>query len=211
MRNIKVVAFDFDDTLVDEKRFLKKKWLIVTQYFSYLHKDLRKVFFKFYDNDDNKKKILDKVLLILKINSSYKNKIISKFKKLKGDDYQIKGSVKLINYLKRKNIKVGIMTNGKKYYQLPRIKKLTFYKRLDFIYFGDRHKKPSKEFFLQSKDFKKMNKSSDFLYVGDNYKLDILPALKLKMKAVLVGKRKNKFKNSFQSLSQLNEYLKKYE
>ena len=76
INNIKIVAFDFDNTLVDERKLLIKKWEITLNNFLFLNKNLKKTFFKFYQPGNNKK-ILDKTLSKLKIDEKIKYKILN--------------------------------------------------------------------------------------------------------------------------------------
>ena len=71
-------------------------------------------------------------------------------------------------------------------------------------------KKPNKKFFLQSKEFKFIKNPSSFLYIGNEYKNDIIPAKKLKMLVCLVNNSKVKKKPySFKSIYTLYTYLRK--
>ncbi len=206
--NIKIVAFDFDNTLVDERKLLIQKWKIILNDFLFINKNLKKTFFEFYQPDNNKK-ILDKTLSKLKIDNKIKYQILNKFRKLKIKEFQIPKTHKLVKLLISNKIKVGIMTNGIKDYQITRIKQLSFYKYLNFFYFGDKFKKPNKKFFLQSKEFKSLKDPSNFLYIGNDYKNDIVPAKKLKMVVCLVNSPIMKKSCNFKSIDKLYNYLKK--
>ena len=208
INNIKIVAFDFDNTLVDERKLLIKKWEITLNNFLFLNKNLKKTFFKFYQPGNNKK-ILDKTLSKFKIYKKKKYKILNKFRKLKIKEFQIPKTHKLVKLLIINKIKVGIMTNGIKDYQIPRIKQLSFYKHLNFFYFGDKFKKPNKKFFLQSKEFKSLKDPSNFLYIGNDYKNDIVPAKELKMVVCLVNNSMIKKSYNFKSINNLYNHLKK--
>lgn len=209
LNKIKVVAFDFDDTLVDEKKLLKLKWQIVINFFSYLHSDLHDTFFKYYNYNDNKKKILDKVLAKLNLNLNKKKKIIKKFRDVRVKEFQEPWSSHLITFLKKNKIKVGIMTNGYKKYQKKRIKQLSYYNKLDFIYYGDSYKKPSKNFFYQSKELKNLNDPSNFLYIGNDFKLDILSTARFKMNNILLSKENVKYKNKYNTVKELYSFFRK--
>ena len=151
INNIKIVAFDFDNTLVDERKLLIKKWEITLNNFLFLNKNLKKTFFKFYQPGNNKK-ILDKTLSKLKIDEKIKYKILNKFRKLKIKEFQIPKTHKLVKLLIINKIKVGIMTNGIKDYQIPRIKQLSFYKHLNFFFSGINLKNQIKKIFCNQKN-----------------------------------------------------------
>lgn len=205
---IQIIAFDFDDTLVDEKKFLYKKWNITLKKFNYLNKKLNFFFFLYYNFNNNK--ILDIVLKKLDIKLEYKIKILKTFRQTRIKEFQFKKTYKLIRLLKKKNIKVGIMTNGKKKYQEKRIKSLSFYNFLDFIYYGDKIQKPNKKFFFLNLELRKMKNKSNFLYVGNDFKNDIEPSKKINLNSVLINNVNYKGVCTFNSIESFYDFLKKY-
>ena len=80
---------------------------------------------------------------------------------------------------------------------------------MNFFYFGDKFKKPNKKFFLQSKEFKSLKDPSNFLYIGNDYKNDIVPAKELKMVVCLVNNSMIKKSYNFKSINNLYNHLKK--
>ena len=100
------------------------------------------------------------------------------------------------------------MTDGKKKYQLPRLKQLPFFNKLDFTYYGDKFQKPDKKFFFQCKELMNLKNLNEFLYIGDRYEKDIKNCINLNMNAFLITKNKNYKNFRFSSIENLLLFLK---
>jgi len=207
IKKYKIIALDFDGVIANEEATIKKKWVIVLNSFKYLHPNLNKVFFYFYEKYP-RQKVLNRVFEKLKIKKSYKKKILQKFHKQKIKEVFFK-KIKKLFFLLKKNSLVGVMTNGKKKYQLPRLKQLSFFKKIDFIYYGDKFQKPKKFFFFQCNELKRLTNLNEFLYIGNEYEKDIKPCIKLNMNAFLISQHK-KYKNlTFRDIEGLISFLDK--
>jgi len=207
IKKYKIIALDFDGVIANEYATKKKKWELTLKYFKKIHPKLSEVFFYFYEKYPEQK-ILDKVFLKLNIKKLYKKKLLSKFHKQNVKEIFFK-KIKNLFILLKKNSLVGIMTDGKKKYQLPRLKQLPFFNKLDFIYYGDKFQKPDKKFFFQCNELINLKNLNEFLYIGDRYEKDIKNCINLNMNAFLITKNKNYKNFSFSSIENLLLFLKK--
>src|SRR3989344_4686207 len=130
-KNIKVIGFDFDDTLVNEQYYITTKWKAVLKRYSSLSLDLEKTFFKIYQEKGSSYKFhLDDTLHTLRIDIKYRDRILSEFKENKGEERLLAGVIEFLKMVKYNGLRVGIITDGKESRQKERIKKA---KELGFI------------------------------------------------------------------------------
>lgn len=195
-KNIKVVGFDFDDTLVDEQYSIKKRWQRVLKSYSFLSPNLEKMFFKIYKKKRPLYKFhIDDTLHKLKIDRKITKEIVSKFLETRDDELLFEGSLNILKLLKSKDIISGIITDGKKLYQKERIKKAGIYQFMNFIYYGDgnKEKKPNKEVLKMLKKYFKsfaIKFPEQFLYIGNDFINDIKSMSSIGVKTCWVTKEK---------------------
>lgn len=193
-KEIKVVVFDFDDTLVDEQYFIKTRWEKVLGNYAFLSKKLKETFFDIYRQKGPQYPFhLDDALEKLHIDSKYKREILASLKKETGDELLLGGAMEIITALKEKGLSVGIITDGQRARQEKRIKKAGIYDQMDFIYYGvgAKEKKPDKK--VMKEIFEKYHITSprEFLYIGNDFLLDIEGFLAIGAKGCLVGKEED--------------------
>ncbi len=175
-KNIKVVGFDFDDTLVDEQYSIKNRWKKTLKEYYFLSSKIEETFFKIYKQKGPLYRFhLNDTLRKLKIDSKNVKKILSKFLTTRDKELLQDGSFELLDLLKSKNIAVGIITDGKQSYQKERIKKAGIYKFMDFIYYGNgkKEKKPNKKVLKELFKSLKIRSPERFLYIGNDFINDI--------------------------------------
>jgi len=214
---VKVVGFDFDDTLVNEQYSMKKRWERVLKEYSSVFPKIEDTFFKIYRQKGPSYGFhLDDTLGALKINITHKDKILSRLMETHGDELVFDGADYLLELLKNKGLKIGIITNGTQSRQEVRIKKTGIYKFMDFILYGRgvKERKLNAENLEDiKKHFKRFNVDSfgEFLYVGNDFALDIEGMLSMGAKACWVTNKKSNFNNDklivVKNLKELSKYL----
>jgi len=189
--NIKVVGFDFDNTLVDENYSIKRRWQKVLREYSYLSSDLEGTFFKIYECRGYTYKFhLNDTMSELKLDERFIKEIVAKFLTTRDDELLLEGSLELLKFLTGKNIKVGIITDGKQSLQEERIKKAGIYKFMDFIYYGDQKQKPHTRAFKQCFKLFPLKSPEQFLYVGNDFIRDVQSVSSLGTKACWITNEK---------------------
>lgn len=217
LSGVQFVGFDFDNTLVDEKYSIKKKWERVLQNYLYLAEDLSKIFFEIYEKKElNYKFHLDDTFEALGISKKLIPTIVSEFLATESQEEKLlEGALELITLLKKKRIKVGILTKGTESYQKNRIRQSGLETYVDFVQYGDTYQKPDPMSFKIFMDELGVENPSKLLYIGDDMDYDIIPASSLDIKTCIVGMKKLKtdLKNTIQvtSLKELLNYFKHHE
>ena len=212
-KKINYVGFDFDNTLVDENYSIRSRWEIVLENYSDLSPKLRETFFKILQKKGLKYKFhLNEALKELNLDQGLIKKMVAEFLKTRGKELLLPGSVELLEFLKNKKIKIGIITNGKKTYQEARIRKAGIENLLDFAYYGNNYQKPDPKFFQECLKLFKVRRFQEFLYVGDDYLEDIESPRSLGIRTCWIssqGFSKEDETLKFSSLLELLELFKK--
>lgn len=191
-KGLNTIAMDFDDTLVDEEFSILKRWDRVLSKYSFLSRDLKKIFRDIYkEKGKTYKHHIDDLSLKLCFNKKISSKMIDDFHNTPSDEEKVfDGGVELVLFLKSIQFKLGIITNGLKSYQESRIRLSGMYDFFDFVYYGDLNKKPDPNAFTRCiKDLKiDVNK---FMYIGNDFTED-LGALDLGIKVCLINPHNTK-------------------
>lgn len=198
---IDTIIFDLDETLMDESSYVLSGMKVVSNYLSGKYKiNEREVFDKlrsfFYENGRNG--IFDYILenygiekkpeipLMIEVYRSHKPSLLF-----------YDGVSELLDYLRNRKIKIGILTDGLPLMQKNKVMALGLDQYVDEVVFSWEIdcKKPSEDGVLYI--LKKLGSSiENSLMVGDNPVNDIEPAMNLGMKAIRVVKgRFSKVKN----------------
>jgi putative hydrolase of the HAD superfamily len=212
---IKLIIFDFDNTLVNTRdatiKALKyvykkikpkvsfKKFFEICDNFERNYNFKRREWFYYFTKNWKKAKELEKIYW----------EIVMKNTKV------FKGVREILKKLKRKyKIVLLTLTDGKKGVKMRRIKRLKLDKYFDKIYIGIENVKEYKPkisaFKRVLKDFKV--KPKEVIMVGDNYERDILPAKKLKIFTISFRKRNNADKviKNFNNLIKIINYVNSF-
>lgn len=218
LKNIKVVGFDFDDTLVDEQYSIKKRWQKVLGEFPHLSSRLGKVFFKIYKKRGPLYKFhVNDTLRELGIGQNITEEIMEKFLSSTGDELLMKGASELLKFLKEKRVIIGIITDGKQSYQEGRLKRAGIYDCMDFIYYGlgKREQKPAKGVLEDIISRFSIKSLDEFLFVGNDYINDVEGMLSSGAKTCLVPRDKWVSRKVgllvVENLKELLNIFKKYE
>lgn len=176
---VKAVIFDLDDTLISEYDYIMSGFNYVAEMLakkyhssaSYIYEILIRLF------KDNSKNVFNR--LLDKLNIAYSNKdILSLVKEYRGHIPNISfydDVMPLIDYLKVKNIKIGIITDGYIESQKRKLEKVNAYNLFDYIIITD---ELGKEFWKpHPKPFEMMKgffgvEFDEMMYIGDNPEKD---------------------------------------
>lgn len=196
---IKSIVFDLDETILDRTKSIER-------FISYQHNKLvelgNSIDFMDYKNrfmylDNNGYTWKDKVYGCLI--EEFEIKGITMEKLL--EDYvqnfnkfvcAIPNLYKVLDFLKNKDIKMGIITNGKTNFQMRNIEALHIKDYFDVILISEKEgmKKPQPEIFIKALDILKIE-SSYSLFIGDHFENDIKGATNIGMKALLFDRKNN--------------------
>tara|TARA_B110000027_G_C16121157_1_gene303062 strand:- start:3904 stop:4560 length:657 start_codon:yes stop_codon:yes gene_type:complete len=206
---MKVIIFDLDDTLIDEKKYVQSGFDFVSREIHHefkkkkIEEKLIKIFLKFgrgkvfdifFDNLTNKKNINKYIKLY---RSHYPN-------------IKLKEEAKnLLKKLKKKNFSIYLLTDGNKLAQRQKINKLNLKKYFKGIFVthehGIKNMKPSLYCFRKIKKIENV-KWSQIIYIGDNPKKDFvnLNSIGATTIRVLTGPFKNlKVKNKLDAVHKI--------
>ena len=190
------IIFDFDDTLYNYSLFNKSALNKLFEIISLEHNldiNFIKVIYqqinldiKNSNNPNNKfnksiyiKNILEKLNLSLTLFNKYLNIYQDSFNEV----FELyDNALELFEYLKYKNIKIGICTNNIFIQQYDKLNKSGLLEYIDVIQSSDEcgEEKPNINIFLNIQ-YKLGIPFENLAFVGDNFKHDIVPSLNLKM------------------------------
>lgn len=215
----KAILFDLDDTLSDSKKYIRLA-----------HSENANKYIVGIKNDKQKQEIIDDLVWlstkkeIKKLKDRIKyiedkynvkitkpifyryfwNRYIKKYYCLYGD------AIYTLNELKKRGYLIGLISNSGYEVQYKKLEITGIKKYFDVISISDELKlyKPDKEIFLYT--LRKLNiKSSEAIYVGDNYDVDIKGAINANIKPIWFLGNKNNNEN-IKCIENLNELLKIY-
>lgn len=188
LSNIKIVAFDFDQTLVDEAFPVRQRWQETLGKFLHLHEKLEEKFMAIFDAKGHKYTTnLDDTLQELNVSDEHITPIMESFRSTHSDKELVyKNVFDVITLLKKEGFRVGIITDGRKGYQEDRLKHSGLYNLFDFFYYGDDHQKPDLEFFRKCINGENIL-PNELLYIGDDMVKDVKGVLSAGGKACFMG------------------------
>lgn len=187
-----VIVFDLDDTLYDELSYLISAYKEIARNINELNeKKIFSIMFSMYRNNENVFDYLTDNYRVEKqeLINAYRNH----FPKIKLK----KGAREILETIKKKNGKIGLITDGRSITQRNKIKALKICKYFDFISISEeiKEEKPSsKAFELVQKEIK----GKDYYYIGDNLKKDFIAPNFLKWNTIgVIDSGKNIHSNAY--------------
>lgn len=203
---MKGVIFDLDDTLYSEKEYVKSGYKAVSDYLGGGYEGRLWSFF------EAGKPVIDELLGEIG-RENEKEKVLQIYRSHKPDIHLYDGAAEIIEILKTKGIKVGIITDGRLEGQRNKIEALGI--DVDDIIITDelggvQFRKPCDIAFRIMTTKWKLN-PADVVYVGDNPAKDFQAPQQLGMKTVWFknadGLYSGEFENNKKKITLLNELL----
>lgn len=183
---IKAAIFDLDDTLYSEKEYVKSGFNAVANEFPQITNMSEKLWKVF----ENKGKAIDEILKSENIYSEEnKNKCLDIYRNHKPDIQLYDGVREMLERIKIRGIKLGIITDGRPEGQNAKIEALKIRDLFDQIIITDglgsvEFRKPNKAAFIKMYELMKVP-YNQMLYVGDNIQKDFIAPNTLGMKSIL--------------------------
>jgi len=211
---IKVIIFDLDDTLYEERTFVESGFKEVAGYIEGKFKIKKKEFFKILLNIFLKKRRRYIFGIALKKYNLYSKKLVDRMVNIyRYRKPRIKphlGVINLLNSLKKK-YHLALITDGLGYVQRNKVKALNIERFFDLIIYTDDYGKKKSKPDLYS--FRKVLKHSNIspeeaIYIGDDPHKDFIGVKKLGIKTirVLQGRYKDiKAKKDFEADYNVNK------
>lgn len=191
--SIKGVIFDLDDTLYSEKEYIESGFRAVSAYLGGGYE--RKLWQLFVEG----KQPIDCLLREIR-RENEKDILLSVYREHTPEIHLYEGVEKLINYLKEKGIKIGIITDGRPNGQKKKLEALGLTHLVDDIIItdelgGPQFRKPCDIAFRILQTKWRMS-PRDIVYVGDNLKKDFQAPKQLGMHSILFQNEKGLYKNA---------------
>ena len=172
---IKVAIFDLDDTLYSEKDYVRSGYEAIASEFTSIN-DMAKKLWDVFENDG---KAIDEVLVSEKLFSEQtKARCLKVYRNHKPNISLYPGVRDLLERIKKRGIKLGIITDGRPEGQRAKIEALGIADLFDKIIITDElggidFRKPNTEAFVKMYEFFK-TPYEQMVYVGDNIKKDFI-------------------------------------
>lgn len=201
---IKRLIFDLDNTLImwrDEYTFAIKN--VVEEYnldVDYMLVDSLIEEYENYYNVYTKENLLN--LVNTKLNLNVKIDFIDAWldgltKMAHGD----KDTIDTLEYLSKK-YELVVLTNGFRDSQIGRLKTSGIYKYFKEVYAGEEYIKPSLESY---KDAIGPYNIDECIMIGDTYKTDIIGALNVGMRAIMITNESNNYVGNYEIIHKISE------
>lgn len=187
LSSVSTVAFDFDETLVDEAHSRRLRWHKTLKNFTCLSDKLEETFFSIFDEKNHKHKTnLTEAFAKIGVGEEHIPLVIKAFRASHSGEERVYKSVReVLILLKQLGKRIGVITDGVRDYQEPRLRVAGLYELLDFFHYGDMHQKPDREFFKKCFEEEGI-KPHELLYVGDHIEKDVAGALAAGAKAIWI-------------------------
>lgn len=182
---LKAVIFDLDDTLYSEKEYVKSGYKAIGSILPEVLGAEEKLWKAF----EEKKKAVD---VVLKEEGIYteelKKKCLHVYRNHKPEIHLYDEALKLLKELRNRQLRLGLITDGRPEGQRAKIEVLNLEEFMDFIIVTDElgdieYRKPCEKAFCLMRDNLGIA-YEEMCYVGDNIRKDFIAPEKLGMKAI---------------------------
>lgn len=182
---LKAVIFDLDDTLYSEKDYVRSGYRAVADILPQIEHAEQKLWEAF----EQKKSAIDRVLMDEGIyTDELKEECLKIYRFHTPDIMFYEGVIPVFDQLKKQNVQIGIITDGRPEGQRAKILSLGLKKYVQHIIITDElggtsFRKPCEKAFILMKERLKIS-YEEMCYVGDNFKKDFIAPEKLGMKII---------------------------
>lgn len=210
---IKAVVFDLDDTLISEKEYIKSGFKQVANKIAKENnldeKSIYELMMHTFGEDSNKvfNRVLDKLGIQYEI--EYIKELINYYRNHMPNIKIYNDAKYILDVLKNKGIKLGMITDGYKITQRNKLEALNISDYFEYIVITDElgrefwkpHQRPY-EIIKEKLEIE----YKDIVYVGDNVSKDFITAKKLGINTIFINREEGIYNNLIYS----NEYNAKY-
>ncbi len=182
---LKAIVFDLDDTLYDEKEYVKSGYKAVAEMLPQIEDAESKLFKAF----EQKKSAIDEILVSEGVYSDeLKQKCLEVYRYHQPNIHLYDGIADMLMQLRKQSFLLGIVTDGRPEGQKAKIKALDLERYVDHIIVTDElggveYRKPNEKAFILMKEQFGIE-YNEMCYVGDNIKKDFIAPEKLGMKSI---------------------------
>lgn len=207
----KVIIFDLDDTLISEKEYIDSGFRSVSNIFAQKYKlpseDVYFIMKNLFKKDSSK--VFNRLFENYKISYDEVDikELVRTYREHIPNIKLLEDAELLIKELNKRNIRMGIITDGYKETQSRKIKVLELEKVMEKIIItdelGKEYWKPDKRSFEMMKEYFNVE-YSNMIYIGDNIKKDFLAPNKLGMISIQIERKEGVYKDL---IVEIKEYL----
>jgi len=202
MRKFKAVIFDLDDTLYPEIDYVISGFKVVSSKISEYYNLDSNIIFETMINlfKKDKKNVFNRLLdsLNIKYTNDYIITLVDEYRRHIPEIKLYKDADYIITYLYKKEMKLGIITDGYKIAQRNKLKALNIDRYFDCIIvtdeLGKEYWKPHRKSYDLVKD-KLGIEYEEMIYVGDNITKDFITPNKLGINTVLISRNGGIYSN----------------
>ena len=186
IEDLKAIIFDLDDTLYSEKEYVKSGFKAVSKVFPEEFMDVEN---KLWNAFEKKLSAIDYVLINEGIfTNQLKEKCLAVYRHHFPNIHLYDTVEDILITLRKKGLKIGIITDGRPEGQRAKIKALNLEKYVDYIIVTDElggieYRKPNEISYNIMKNYFSLD-YKDICYVGDNINKDFIAPQKLGMKSI---------------------------
>ena len=186
---INYVIFDLDDTLYNEREYVLQAMREVARYIHVKKNNLGEEYV--YNRllaileEDGRGKIFNRICLEEKLELDFME-LVRVYRNTKPKLRIYEDAEYLISELKKRNIKIGMITDGLHFVQRNKIDGLDIVQLFDSIVVSDEHglSKPDERVYQISLGEARVENPSEAVYIGDNPTKDFLGAKKIGMNKI---------------------------
>lgn len=184
INELRLIIFDLDDTLYEEKEYVKSGFHKVANHLPNIINAEEKLWSFF----EQKKRAIDELLISENCyTDELKNKCVEVYRLHKPNIHLYHGVLEILIKLKSLNYKIGMITDGRPWSQKAKIDSLGIERHFDKIIITDelggiQYRKPNLKSFIMMRDYFNIN-YNEICYIGDNLHKDFTAPQKLNMKS----------------------------
>lgn len=175
---IKAIGLDFDNTIADEDHWVNTRWRDVLGARTLGASDMDAVatMRRIRSASPGGKRHLDELLEELGASPSLKDELLQAFLTTAGEESVLPGALELVHWAKTRELRVGILTNGRRSSHAARLATVGIADLVDAVVYGDADRKPSAVCFERLIEALGIERAEQLLYIGDSFAEDVAGA-----------------------------------